>query len=173
MQHNPYSPPAAELSNPSFAAPVKKPKSAWLIQIISSIVVVLLTIGLANDFIAIVFKNTLRLATISPQRLFIFMALRMMILILFIMVVWGVQQRKLYGRICGCLVIAAMLAWFVYQLLFVNSKASMNGAAALGEFTAKMLFSCGAGYWFYAFGFSPKALRYFSTDYDDAQIYST
>jgi len=101
------------------------------------------------------------------------MALRMMILILFIMVVWGVQQRKLYGRICGCLVIAAMLAWFVYQLLFVNSKASMNGAAALGEFTAKMLFSCGAGYWFYAFGFSPKALRYFSTDYDDAQIYST
>ena len=83
-------------------------------------------------------------------------------LLIFVATIWGIQMRRRYGRFCGGLLIVTFLCWFMYQLLFVNGK-SLNDAEVIGEFTGKMLFVCGAGYWLYAFCFSPAAQRYFSS----------
>lgn len=167
MQHNPYSPPSAEV----YAAPVhvraRKPKSAWFTQIICVIGLVLQAIGIAATISVLVTRGPAGFENTPRWALFGYTVLRAAMLLILISTLWGIHKRKLYGRISGGLLIAIFLVWFAYQLLFVNGSSAMDDAAAMGQFTAKMLFACGTGYWFYAFCFSPAAQRYFSGNSDD------
>jgi len=166
-QYNPYTAPVADLSATPVNRRHKKPKSAWLMQIICVILGITTCVGITRTMAALLIDGIETFGGVTPRTLSLHLALRVAMLIIVAVVFWGVQSHRAYGRICGGIAIGMVLTWFGYQLLFVEGRPTSNDGEALGEFTAKMLFACGAGYWFYAFCFSPAAGRYFSGDSDE------
>ncbi|MET3493460.1 hypothetical protein [Variovorax boronicumulans] len=164
-QPNPYAPPAAPLDQaPSpLQTNAKKPISAWLVQLFTVVACVLAALGLFR-LVSWLLAN--RGMAWTWGVLVIEVVWRFSLLAIAVGALIGTQRRTSYGRWSGLVFIALVFALCVYtQFSDKTSSAPVDlytsEAMRVGESIGIVLLLILIAWWFYAFGFSKKARRYF------------
>jgi hypothetical protein len=169
MDRNPYQ--ASETSQiVDISAPLKKPKSAWIVQALACTLATIFLIG-AIRMIAYAISNGA--IGVPTSNMALALLWRIPLVIMGISTVIGIQRRSTYGWISGMVFISLLIAITLYgQLVGLNahplrltqgfdvSTPEIIGEL-IGEIIGFLLFYGAFAYWFYAFGFTEKARKYF------------
>ena len=163
-QPNPYAPPEARVDDMAPQRPVaRKPISAWLVQLFTASVVVLVLIGLYPWA-----SRLLSSRGVAWSWGFFLLQLvwRAVLLAPMLGAFIGTQRRANYGRWCGLVCIALFFALCTYVQFFqakapIPASSNLTPAEAGGELFAVLLILGLIVWWFYAFGFSAKSRKYF------------
>ncbi|MES3025613.1 MAG: hypothetical protein V4857_28885 [Pseudomonadota bacterium] len=158
--HNPYaSPLTTRLDLPD--AQAKKPIAGWIVQFFCLVFLVAIAVGVVKSL------TQLLAGEIDMLPLFDY-AWRLIVVLAFVAALVGTQRATWYGRVLGLIMILFILVGTLLPLL--SGDRSPLAALSNNNFNAYqtgrlvgLLIFCGAFvYWFYAFGFSEKARRYFA-----------
>lgn len=153
--HNPYQTPDSDLS--AVEAPASgRPFSIWLILILFNLVGAIFVVGLVRH----VWMMALNWSTVDKYAIFV-TGWRVMLVAIVAGVILGIVRRRQWGRWLG---VAAMLATAAVAIFGTDSTHYNNDAErAGGEFGRAILMPLLLFWGSYAFGFSRKAIRYFSS----------
>jgi hypothetical protein len=164
MHDNPYRPPTADVFLPVVPQELRKPKSAWVLQIVAAVLCAGLVLGIVRTGIIVSAGGPPGQGLGGPL---FGLAWRLAALVGAMFAIRGTHRAAPYGRFLGLIMIAVLFASAIYQSVRAKTYASSHTeysnleAGAAGEIIGAMLVATALAYWFYAFGFSAKARRYF------------
>lgn len=156
MQQNPYSPPKSSVAEegPRLAP---RPFAVWLLSLFLLIGAAMFAIGVARFLGLAVFRFT---ELTDRGALAAAIAWRLALGVAFVAALIGIFRRRSWGRWVGILVIASIAV----ASIFMSDKAVYaDDAERTGGLTFRFIvLPLLAAWWIRAFGFAPKAKRYFS-----------
>lgn len=154
------------LRNAGTSEATAKPKSTLLVQIGGAILGVLFLVGVARLFLYAISHSA---ASWHWSNLTLAAGWRLASAVVLLFMIRAVQRRTLMGRVLGLAFIAATFVWMTYLQITphtVPSYAPSYSDPAFGksvEAAVSLASLCFIGWWFYAFGFSRAARKYFSS----------
>lgn len=158
MNHNPYSPPASDLSEPAMEIP-SRPISVWLLLGWMAIFTSSFTYGITRFFWIIVTRFS---EVRGYPRLAIEVLWRIVFLLFLITVIVSLYKRKSWSRWVAVLLLSACMLWIIFSPDRSNYSSSAESAGAMaGKYVVVPLL---LGWWIYSAAFSAKSKRYFGLD---------
>ena len=156
--HNPFAPPSADLNElPAKDEGIRKPRSVWLVQFFGAIFALSNAAGMALFIYRVISYQALSQTDVrnwlqTAWQLFLVLAMLLMLLQL--------PKRSRLGRNLGL----GMIALFAVGATFSDhGPASSNVYYTVGQWLGTGLVLALLAYFAFAFAFSEKARRYFST----------
>ena len=156
LERNPYSPPTSAVlgAAPSELGP--RPFAVWLLLVLLSFATLVGVVGLARFFGTVASHGFEVRNPHSPA----IIAWRLAWVAAASFTIVSAYRRGRLGRWLGVAAIAALTVWIVLQPGVPQSPdAAYNFGALVGQYFG---FPLSCAWWAYAFGFSPKAKRYFA-----------
>lgn len=158
---NPFSPPEAKVEDvhESSIAVQRPPRpiSAWILGLALVVMTVFLGIGIAR---LAWFVSTQQVQVVDPYKATLYVLWRGVAAVACVITVAGIFRRRGWSRWAGLCAIAAFVVWCLVRQ---DTTGYSNEAQQAGGWMAKYMFIPALCIWWaYAYGFSAKAVRYFS-----------
>jgi hypothetical protein len=166
QQPNPYAPPAASLdSEPKPSSRVRKPISAWLMQLLAIVAIVGPLVGLYRIFARMAWSDSLGLSSALKVAL-VNDSWRAAAVAVALGTLVGTHRRAAYGRWLGLVLLGAIITRLGYDVFVLQSGSwqsvgEYRRAANAAELAGQLICFCPLVWWFYTFGFSVKARKFF------------
>jgi len=155
QQHNPYSPPTAEAIDLPPSEVVRRPFAVWLLVGVL-LAFAILWVGATIRSIGLIVGHADRVFLVVP------FVLRLLILAAILFMMIDAFRRGSWGRWGGVVLIGLLL---IFSLLPRDEPHYVDEAQRVGQWIGKFLMLPALLVWWgYAFAFSAKARRYFSSE---------
>lgn len=162
MEHNPYTPPQADIAEPISDDRVRRPIAVWLLIILLTLFTVMFAIAFLR-FVGAVATNWSQIQGMG--QLVVNLVWRFMLILGFAAAVIGAYRRQPWSKWFGLVLLVSLAAVFIFG---VDNTHYVNSAERAGGQVARVLAPLLLAWWAYALVFSSKARRYFSKSRSEA-----
>ena len=159
MQRNPYGPPATtDLELPSSEVPRRRPIAVWLLLMVLCIFTLSFAVGLARLFGYIASNLN---GVHNPSALIMAVAWRVGLVAVAVPLIVSIYRGRRWSCWLGLAAILAIIIWNFWR--HDDTQYPDNAQRFGGAIAQYLLLPLLFAWWGYAFAFSSKAKRYFST----------